>query len=157
MKEAGFNVRKWKSSSKRLMEWIDEKDGVPIKEMVKLSWVDVNINCACYLKFQGTSLSCLNNWLSSHKITNLTTQQSAFHTLILNGLLPYTIIHLEHVSVPPQNNWLTQSEAGSHLQLDKKNWYDKLKFSVKKLFLFSAYTSMLITKIRGKFTRLTKI
>ena len=37
MKEAGFNVRKWKSSSKRLMEWIDEKDGVPIKEMVKLS------------------------------------------------------------------------------------------------------------------------
>ena len=183
MKEAGFNVRKWKSSSKRLMEWIDEKDGVPIKEMVKLSreksphaqtqsglqgcsesvsgekkilglnwnierdtfvfrfdwlvefakelslfWnltqrVDVNINCACYMKFQGTSLSCLNNWLSSQKITDLTTWQSVFQALLSNGLLPKTTIHLEHVSVPLQHKSPTLREAGLHLKLNQKCWY----------------------------------
>ena len=37
MKEAGFHLRKWISSSERLMEWIDEEEGVPVKEMVKLS------------------------------------------------------------------------------------------------------------------------
>ena len=30
MKEARFNLREWMSSSKRLMEWIDE-EGVPVK------------------------------------------------------------------------------------------------------------------------------
>ena len=39
MKEAGFNLRKWMSNSKRLMEWIDE-EGVPAKEVVKLSEQD---------------------------------------------------------------------------------------------------------------------
>ena len=39
MKEAGFNLRKWMSSSKRLMEWIDE-GVVPAKEVVKLSEED---------------------------------------------------------------------------------------------------------------------
>ena len=39
MKEAGFNLRKWMSSSKRLMDWIDE-GVVPAKEVVKLSEED---------------------------------------------------------------------------------------------------------------------
>ena len=37
MKEARFNLREWMSSSKRLMEWIDEEEGVPVKKVVKLS------------------------------------------------------------------------------------------------------------------------
>ena len=40
MKEAGFHLRKWISSSERLMEWIDEEEGVPVKEMVELSKKD---------------------------------------------------------------------------------------------------------------------
>ena len=32
--EAGFNLRKWMSSSKRLMEWIDE-EGVPVEEVMR--------------------------------------------------------------------------------------------------------------------------
>ena len=40
MKEARFNLREWMSSSKRLMEWIDEEEGVPVKNVVKLSEED---------------------------------------------------------------------------------------------------------------------
>ena len=40
MKEARFNLREWMSSSKRLMEWIDEEEGVPVKKVVKLSEED---------------------------------------------------------------------------------------------------------------------
>ena len=40
MKKAGFNLRKWISSSERLIEWIDEEEGVPVKEMFKLSEED---------------------------------------------------------------------------------------------------------------------
>ena len=40
MKEAGFNLRKWISSSERLMKWIDEEEGVPVEEVVKLSGED---------------------------------------------------------------------------------------------------------------------
>ena len=40
MKEAGFHLRKWISSSERLMEWIDEEEGVPVKEMFRLSEED---------------------------------------------------------------------------------------------------------------------
>ena len=39
--EAGFNLRKWMSSSKRLMEWIDEEEEVPVEEVVKLSEEDI--------------------------------------------------------------------------------------------------------------------
>ena len=37
MKEVRFNLREWMSSSKRLMEWIDEEEGVQVKKVVKLS------------------------------------------------------------------------------------------------------------------------
>ena len=40
MKKAGFNLRKWISSSERPIEWIDEEEGVPVKEMFKLSEED---------------------------------------------------------------------------------------------------------------------
>ena len=40
MKEARFNLWEWMSSSKRLMGWIDEEEGVPVKKVVKLSEED---------------------------------------------------------------------------------------------------------------------
>ena len=45
---------------------------------------------------------------------------SAFQVLLLRGLLPKTIIHLEQPLVPLQYNWPTLSEAGFHLRLNKK-------------------------------------
>ncbi|KAK2560784.1 hypothetical protein P5673_016575 [Acropora cervicornis] len=32
MKEGGFNLRKWISNSEKLMQWINQEEGVPIKE-----------------------------------------------------------------------------------------------------------------------------
>ena len=40
MKEAGFNLRKWISNSKKLTQWIDEEEGVPITEASVVSEED---------------------------------------------------------------------------------------------------------------------
>lgn len=40
IKEAGFNLKKGITSSEGLMKWIDEEEGAPVKEVVKLSEED---------------------------------------------------------------------------------------------------------------------
>ena len=37
MRDGGFNVRKWISDSQKLMQWIDQEEGVPITESAKLA------------------------------------------------------------------------------------------------------------------------
>ena len=61
--EAGFNLRKWMSSSKRLMEWIDEEEGVPVEEVIKLSEEDIT-----YAQTQFGVQGCLETVSSEKKI-----------------------------------------------------------------------------------------
>ena len=61
--EAGFNLRKWMSSSKRLMEWIDEEEGVPVEEVVKLSEEDIT-----YAQTQFGVQGCSESVSSEKKI-----------------------------------------------------------------------------------------
>ena len=66
MKEARFNLREWMSSSKRLMEWIDEEEGVPVKNVVKLSEED-----SMYAQTQFGVQSCSAFVSSEKKIIRL--------------------------------------------------------------------------------------
>lgn len=43
MRDGGFNLRKWISNSKKLMQWIDQEEGVPITECAKLAEEESNI------------------------------------------------------------------------------------------------------------------
>ena len=40
MRDGGFNLRKWISNSQKLMQWIDQEEGVPITESAKLAEED---------------------------------------------------------------------------------------------------------------------
>ena len=40
MKEGGFNLRKWISNSEKLMQWINQEEGVPIMEASMVSEED---------------------------------------------------------------------------------------------------------------------
>ena len=66
MKEARFNLREWMSSSKRLMEWIDEEEGVPVKKVVQLSEED-----SMYAQTQFGVQSCSAFVSSEKKIIRL--------------------------------------------------------------------------------------
>ena len=63
--EAGFNLSQWISSSQRLMEWID-KEGVPIKEVVKLSEED-----SMYAQTQCGVQGCSQSVSTAKKILGL--------------------------------------------------------------------------------------
>ena len=40
MKEGGFNLKKWISNSEKLMQWIDQDEGVPIMDASMVSEED---------------------------------------------------------------------------------------------------------------------
>ena len=54
MRDGGFNLRKWISNSQKLMQWIDQEEGVPITESGKLAEEDQTY-ATTYLGIKGNA------------------------------------------------------------------------------------------------------
>ena len=54
MRDGGFNLRKWISNSQKLMQWIDQEEGVPITESAKLAEEDQTY-ATTYLGIKGNA------------------------------------------------------------------------------------------------------
>ena len=57
MKEGGFNLRKWISNSEKLMQWIDQEEGVPVMEASTVSEEDKTYT-QTQLGVNNSTISC---------------------------------------------------------------------------------------------------